>query len=112
MPSPCSPSERDQRERLSSGALRASHGFRAPRRTPVTVARDSGTAMRALVLAILLVCLGLAGVGLARRLLIPLARAVQARCGYSDQFVTDLGIALPCGTFMLVILTGLIWLVA
>ena len=84
----------------------------APRRTPVTVGADSGTVMRALVLAILLVCLGLAGVGLARRLLIPLARAVQARCGYSDQFVTDLGIALPCGTFMLVILAGLIWLVA
>ena len=68
--------------------------------------------MRAPVLAILLVCLGLAGVGLARRLLIPLARAVQARCGYSDQFVTDLAVALPCGTFVLVILAGLIWLVA
>jgi len=37
---------------------------------------------------------------------------VQARCGYSNQFVTDLAVALPGGTFMLVILTGLIWLVA
>src|SRR3954463_7177374 len=100
MPSPCSPSERDQRERLSSGALRASHGFRAPRRTPVTVAGDRGTAMRALALAFPLGCLGRAGVGLARRLLIPLARAVQARYGYSDQFVTGLAVALPCGTFM------------
>ena len=42
--------------------------------------------------------------------MIPLARAVQARCGYSDQFVTDLAVALPCGTFILVILTGLIWM--
>jgi hypothetical protein len=68
---------------VSYKVLRAGHGFIAPRRTPVTVGADSGTAMRAPVLAILLVCLGLAGVGLARRLLIPLARAVQARCGYS-----------------------------
>ena len=67
--------------------------------------------MRAPVLAILLVCLGLAGVGLARRLLIPLARAVQARCGYSDQFVTDLAVALPLSAFILGTVAGLIWLV-
>ena len=66
--------------------------------------------MRA-VLPILLVGLGLAGVILARRLLLPVARALQARRGYSDQFVTDLGIALPFGTFMLVIIAGLIWLI-
>src|SRR3954452_2140063 len=94
----------------SSGALRARHGLSAPRRTPVTVAGDSGTAMRAPVLANLLVCLGLSGAGLARRLMLPLAKAVQVRHNCSDQFVTDLGIALPCGTFILVILTGLIWL--
>src|SRR3954462_11310383 len=97
---------------VSSEALRAGHGLRVPRRPPVPGGAERGHRMRGLGLAILLVCLGLAGVGLARRLLIPLARAVQARCGYSDQFVTDLAVALPCGTFILVILAGLIWLVA
>ena len=66
--------------------------------------------MRA-VLPILVLGLGLAGVVLVRRLLLPVARAVQARRGYSDQFVSELAIALPFGTVMLVIIAGLIWLV-
>ena len=62
------------------------------------------------VLPILLICPGLAGVVLARVLLLPVARAVQARCGYSDQFVTDLALAVPLGAFGFVVLAGLIWL--
>jgi hypothetical protein len=63
------------------------------------------------VLPILLICPGLAGVVLARVLLLPVARAVQARCGYSDQFVTDLALALPLSAFILGTVAGLIWLV-
>ena len=62
------------------------------------------------VLPILIVCLGLAGVILARVLLLPFAKTVQARQGYSDQFVTDLALAVPLGAFGFVVLAGLIWL--
>src|SRR5215217_1741274 len=59
---------------------------------------------------ILIICLGLAGVTLARLLLLPFAKAVQARQGYSDQFVTDLALAVPLGAFAFAALAGLIWL--
>jgi len=62
------------------------------------------------VLPILVVCLGLAGVILARVLLLPFAKAVQARQGYSDQFVTDLVLVLPLSAFILGTVAGLIWL--
>ena len=52
-----------------------------------------------------------AGVVLARVLLLPVAKAMQARQGYSDQFVTDLALALPLSAFILGALAGLIWLV-
>ena len=45
------------------------------------------------VLLILVICCGLAGFILARVLLLPFAKTVQARQGYSDQFVTDLALA-------------------
>jgi hypothetical protein len=63
------------------------------------------------VLPLLIVGLGLAGVVLARVLLLPIAKAMQARQGYSDQFVTDLTLALPLSAFILGALAGLIWLV-
>ena len=63
------------------------------------------------VLPILIVGLGLAGAVLARVLLLPVAKAMQARQGYSDQFVTDLALALPLSAFIVGILAGLIWLV-
>ena len=63
------------------------------------------------VLPILIIGLGLAGVVLARVLLLPFAKAVQARQGYSDQFVTDLALALPLSAFILGAVAGLIWLV-
>jgi hypothetical protein len=63
------------------------------------------------VLPLLIIGLGLAGVVLARVLLLPFAKAVQARQGYSDQFVTDLALALPLSAFILGTLAGLIWLV-
>ena len=62
-------------------------------------------------LLILVVGLGLAGVVLARVLLLPVARAVQAWQGYSDQFVTDLALALPLSAFILATVAGLIWLI-
>jgi len=62
------------------------------------------------VLLILIVGLGLAGVVLARVILLPVARAVQARQGYSDQFVTDLALVLPLSAFILGTVAGLIWL--
>jgi hypothetical protein len=43
--------------------------------------------------------------------LLPFARALQARCGYSDQFVTDLALALPLSAFIMGTVAGLIWLV-
>ena len=63
------------------------------------------------VLPILIVGLGMAGVVLARVLLLPVAKAMQARQGYSDQFVTDLALALPLSAVIIGILAGLIWLV-
>ncbi len=63
------------------------------------------------VLPILIACLGLAGVVLARVLLLPVARALQVRCGYSDQFVTDLALALPLSAFIMGTVAGLIWVV-
>ena len=63
------------------------------------------------VLPILVICCGLAGVILARVLLLPFAKTVQARQGYSDQFVTDLALALPLSAFILGTVAGLIWLV-
>ena len=63
------------------------------------------------VLPILIVGLGMAGVVLARVLLLPVAKAMQARQGYSDQFVTDLALALPLSAFILGNVAGLVWLV-
>jgi formate-dependent nitrite reductase membrane component NrfD len=67
--------------------------------------------MHSPVLPILVICCGLAGVILARVLLLPCAKTVQARQGYSDQFVTDLALALPLSAFILGTVAGLIWLV-
>ena len=53
---------------------------------------------------------GLAGSVLARMLLIPVAKGLQARRGYSDQFVTDLALAVPLCAFGFVALAGLMWL--
>jgi len=44
-------------------------------------------------------------------LLLPFAKTVQARQGYSDQFVTDLALALPLSAFILGTVAGLVWLV-
>jgi len=66
--------------------------------------------MRGPVFPVLFICLGISGTVLARLLLIPLARQLQARHGYSDQFVTDLALAVPLGAFGFVVLAGLIWL--
>jgi hypothetical protein len=62
------------------------------------------------MLLVLIIGLGAAGVVLTRLLLIPVAKALQARWGYSDQFVTDLALAVPLGAFGITILAGLIWL--
>ncbi len=67
--------------------------------------------MHSPVLPILIVGLGLAGAVLARVLLLPVAKAMQARQGYSDQFVTDLALALPLSAFILGTLARLILLV-
>jgi hypothetical protein len=86
---------------------RRSSGRRAlPQAVPTSV-----PVMHGPVLLILIVGLGLAGVGLARVILLPVARAVQARQGYSDQFVTDLALALPLSAFILGTVAGLIWLI-
>jgi hypothetical protein len=61
-------------------------------------------------LLVLMIGLGVAGAVLARLLLVPLARGLQARRGYSDEFVTDLALAVPLGAFGLAVLVGLIWL--
>jgi hypothetical protein len=54
------------------------------------VAAEIGPVMHGPVLLVLLFGLSVTGVVLARLLLTPLARQLQARHGYSDQFVTDL----------------------
>lgn len=66
--------------------------------------------MRASMLPILVIGLGVAGFALTRLLLIPVAKGLQARRGYSDQFVTDLALAVPLAGFGIAILTSLIWL--
>jgi hypothetical protein len=63
------------------------------------------------MLLVLIIGLGAAGIILTRLVLVPVAKAVQARRGYSDQFVTDLALAVPLGAFGIVTLAGLIWLV-
>jgi|1186.fasta_scaffold98660_1 hypothetical protein len=62
------------------------------------------------MLLVLIIGLGAAGIILTRLVLVPVAKAVQARRGYSDQFVTDLALAVPLGAFGIVTLAGLIWL--
>ena len=57
-----------------------------------------------------LLCLGLVGIVLARLFLIPYAKALQARRGYSDQFVTDLTVAVPSSAFVMVVIVGCMWL--
>ena len=59
------------------------------------------------VLPVLVLGLGAAGVALARVFLMPFARALQSRRGYSDQLVTELVIAVPLATFILVLIAGL-----
>jgi hypothetical protein len=59
------------------------------------------------VLPVLILCLGTAGVAVARLFLIPFARALQARRGDSDQLVTELVIAVPLATFILVLIACL-----
>jgi len=59
------------------------------------------------VLPVLIFCLGAVGVAVARLFLIPFARALQARRGDSDQLVTELVIAVPFATFILVLIAGL-----
>ena len=81
------------------------------RRALAMVAAEIGAVMHGPVLLVLIFGLGVAGVVLARLLLIPLARELQARRGYSDQFVTDLALALPLSAFILGTVAGLIWLV-
>ena len=63
------------------------------------------------LLILIVVGLGLAGVVLARVLLLPVAKAMQARQGYSDQFVTDVALALPLSAFIIGTVAGLIWLI-
>jgi hypothetical protein len=62
------------------------------------------------MLLVLIIGLGAAGIILTRLVVVPVAKAVQARRGYSDQFVTDLALAVPLGAFGIVTLAGLIWL--
>ena len=62
------------------------------------------------MLLVLIIGLGAAGIILTRLVLVPVAKAVQARRGYSDKFVTDLALAVPLGAFGIVTLAGLIWL--
>jgi hypothetical protein len=80
------------------------------RRALAMVAAEIRPVMHGPVLLVLIFGLGVAGVVLARLLLIPLARQLQARRGYSDQFVSDLALAVPLGAFGFVVLAGLIWL--
>ena len=56
-----------------------------------------------------LLCLGLVGIVLARLFLLPFAKALQIRRGYSDEFVTDLTVAVPLGAFVLVLIASLMW---
>jgi hypothetical protein len=85
---------------------------RSPGRYAVSQAFPTSVpVMHGPVLPLLIIGLGLAGVVLARVLLLPFAKAVQARQGYSDQFVTDLALALPLSAFILGTVAGLIWLV-
>ena len=62
------------------------------------------------MLLVLIIGLGAAGIILTRLVLVPVAKAVQARRGDPDQFVTDLALAVPLGAFGIVTLAGLIWL--
>ena len=66
--------------------------------------------MRGPVFPVLFICLGISGTVLACLLLMPFAKALQARRGYSDQFVTDLAVALPLGAFILVVIVGMMLL--
>ena len=66
--------------------------------------------MHGSVLLLLMIGLGATGVVLARLLLISVAKGLQARFDYSDQFVTELALAVPLGLFGIVIMAGLIWL--
>ena len=88
--------------------LHQSHRRSSGRRALVIGAPDIVPVMHGAVLPLLIGCLGLAGVVLARVLLLPVAKAMQARQGYSDQFVTDLALALPLSVFILGTVAGLI----
>ena len=88
-----------------------SHRRSPGRRALSQMVPKSVPVMHGPVLPILVICLSLAGVILARVLLLPFAKTVQARQGYSDQFVTDLVLALPLSAFILGTVAGLIWLV-
>jgi len=60
------------------------------------------------LLPIVILCLGAgAGVALARLFLTPIARDLQARRGYSDQVASELVIAVPFATFILILIAGL-----
>ena len=80
------------------------------RRALATVAAEIRPIMHGPILPTLITGLGVAGVVLARLLLMPVAKGLQARWGYSDQFVSHLGLAIPLGAFGFVVVAGLIWL--
>ena len=90
--------------------LHTSHMFGPCRRALATVAAEIRPIMHGPILLTLITGLGVAGVVLARLLLMPVAKGLQARWGYSDQFVSDLGLAIPLGAFGFVVVAGLIWL--
>ena len=87
-----------------------SHMFGPRRRALATVAAEIRPVMHGPILLALITGLGAAGVVLTRLLLMPVAKGLQARRGYSDQFVTDLALAVPFGAFVIVVVAVLIWL--
>ena len=58
---------------------------------------------------LLLLSLGISGVLLVRPLMLRAAELLQARTQCSDELVTDLAVAVPAGTFVVLVLGGFIW---
>ncbi len=68
--------------------------------------------MRHVVLWSLVTVLALGSAFLTRTIALPIAKAVQSRIGYSDQFVSEVSLALPFGASLLAALAYLTWILS
>jgi hypothetical protein len=58
---------------------------------------------------LLLLSIGITGLLLVGLLMLRIAELLQARTQCSDELVTDLAVAVPAGTFVVLVLGGFIW---